>query len=129
MRKYLSQNLRRVSEPIEIGRSSKKLSSYDFAKVPIPAEQQETEDELSYEQNVDSLLARTAPNHNRIYQLLKLTHKTRRESSMVHSSTIKEQYPYLGSKKWVRLCACIQFTCIILHFIHAGCGRMWQNFV
>ncbi len=129
VRKYMSQkfrNLRRVSEPPKTAdHSSNKISSHDFAKLPIPAEQ-ETEDELSYERNVESLLdefARAAPSHKRMYHLLKLTHKTRREhieSSMVHSSTIKEQYPYLGIKKWVYI---NEYTCVYIYnniiIIHA----------
>ena len=109
MRNYMSQkfrNLRRTSEPsdnrIECG---KKMTSVDFATLPIPKESED--DELTYQRNVSSLndeYSKAAPSHSRIYHLLKLTHKTRRaliEKSKLHSSLIKEQFPYFGSKKWV----------------------------
>ena len=109
MRNYMSQkfrNLRRRSEPSDSSHSSKKkMTAANYATLPIPKEQEE--DELSYERNVVSLneeYSKPTPNHGRLYHLLKLTHKTRRahiENSKLHSSLIKEQYAYFGSKKWV----------------------------
>ena len=131
MRNYLSQkfrNLRRTSEPSDGNQanhsSKKRMSASDFAAFPIPAEQEE--DELAYKRNVQSLneeYTKKTLNHGRIHQLLKLTHKTRRNNidvSKVHSALIKEQYPYFGLKKWVSTRVCV---CVCVHAcVYSVCG-------
>ena len=67
-------------------------------------------DAVAYERNVQSLkeeLSKGNPNNNRIHQLLKLTHATRRrkiENSDLHAVLLKEEYIFLGFKKWVSVC-------------------------
>ena len=67
----------------------------------------EEEDAVAYERNIQSLkdeLSKGSPNNNRIHQLLKLTHATRRrqiENSDLHAVLIKEEYPFVGFKKWL----------------------------
>ena len=65
------------------------------------------DDLVAYERNIQSLseeLTKANPNSSRVYQLLKLTHSTRRgkiEHCDLRSSQLKEEYPFFGSKKWV----------------------------
>lgn len=110
------RNLHRNSAP-GTSSSSAKLVSVDLAVVPVPTEQDE--DEIAYQRNVESLqqeYTKQTPNHNRVFQLLKLTHKTRRrhiETSSLHCTLLKEQYPYFGSKKWVSVYTCTCVYCVL----------------
>ena len=65
------------------------------------------DDLVAYERNIQSLSeeqTKANPNSSRVYQLLKLTHSTRRgkiEHRDLRASQLKEEYPFFGSKKWV----------------------------
>lgn len=67
----------------------------------------EEDDMVAYERNVKALVdeySRRQTNHSHMYQLMKLTFKVRRDrisSSLLPTTDLKEEYPYLGSKKWV----------------------------
>ena len=113
---YMSQkfrNLRRKSEPVPTdGQVKSKIITAQHA-TPVVAHCQssslEEGDAVAYERNVQSLkdeLSKSRPNNNKIHQLLKLTHATRRrqiEDSDLHAVLLKEEYPFLGFKKWVRV--------------------------
>ena len=111
---YMSQkfrNLRRKSEPVPTGGQVKSKIITAQHATPVVAFHQssslEEGDAVAYERNVQLLkdeLSKVSPNNNRIHQLLKLTHATRRrqiESSELHAVMLKEEYPFLGFKKWV----------------------------
>ena len=109
---YMSQkfrNLRRKSEPVPTdGQVKSKIVTAQHA-TPVVARRQssslEEGDAVAYERNVQSLkdeLSKGSPNNNRIHQLLKLTHATRRrqiENSDLHAVLLKEEYPFLDFKK------------------------------
>ena len=108
--KYLaSANPTRKSEPPSDGQVKSKIITAQHA-TPVVARRQsstlEEGDAVAYERNVQSLkdeLSKGSPNNNRIHQLLKLTHVTRRGKidSDLHAVLLKEEYPFSGFKKWV----------------------------
>ena len=105
------RNLRRKSEPVPTdGQVKSKIITAQHATPVVPRCQSsslEEGDAVAYERNVQSLkdeLSKSRPNNNKIHQLLKLTHATRRrqiEDSDLHAVLLKEEYPFLGFKKWV----------------------------
>ena len=106
------RNLRRKSESIPAdGEVKSKIITAQHA-TPVVARRhpsQEEGDAVAYDRNVQSLkdeLSKGSPNNNRLHQLLKLTHATRRrqiEDSDLHAVLLKEEYPFLGFKKWVSI--------------------------
>ena len=104
------RNLRQKSEPVPTdGQVKSKIITAQHA-TPVVARCQssslEEGDAVAYEWNVQSLkdeLSKSRPNNNKIHQLLKLTHATgrRQEDSDLHAVLLKEEYPFLGFKKWV----------------------------
>ena len=105
------RNMRRNSEPVPAHRESKQKIVTAQHAVPAAACRLSStdggDDLVAYERNVQSLteeFAKTNPNNNRLYQLLKLTHSMRRskiEHCDMRASQLKEEYPFFGSKKWV----------------------------
>ena len=106
------RNLRRKSEPVPAdGEVKAKIITAQHA-TPVVARHQSSQEEgdaVAYERNIQSLkdeLSKGSPNNNRVHQLLKLTHVTRRrqiEDSDLHAVLLKEEYPFLGFKKWVSI--------------------------
>ena len=95
------RNLRRKSEPVPTdGQVKSKIITAQHA-TPVVARCQssslEEGDAVAYERNVQSLkdeLSKSRPNNNKIQQLLKLTHATRRrqiEDSDLHAVLLKEE--------------------------------------
>ena len=93
---------------------------------------QEEEDAVAYEWNVQSLkdeLSKGSPNNNRVHQLLKLTHATtcrQIEDSDLHTVLLKEEYPFLGFKKWVSLFPLLP-TSLIISSVCVGDGPLMQQ--
>ena len=81
-------------------------------------------DAVAYEWNVQLLkdeLSKVSSNNNRIHQLLKFTHATRRrqiENSDLHTVLLKEEYPLLRFKKWVSVS--LSFPSYLLHHLCAS---------
>ena len=106
------RNLHQKSEPVPAdGQVKSKIITAQHA-IPVVARHQsslEEGDAVAYEQNVQSLkdeLSKGSSNNNRVHQLLKLTHATRRgqiKNSDLHAVLLKEEHPFLGFKKWVSI--------------------------
>ena len=108
---YMSQKLRnlcRKSEPVPTdGQVKSKIITAQHATPMVAFRQSsslEEGDAVAYERNVQLLkdeLSKVSPNNNRIHQLLKLTHATRRreiEKCDLHAVMLKEEYSFLGFK-------------------------------
>lgn len=101
--------MRRNSQPVSVYRESKQkiVTAQHAVHVASGRLSSADDDVVVYERNIQSLseeLAKANPNSNRVYQLLKLTHSTRRskiEHCDLRASQLKEEYPFFGSKKWV----------------------------
>ena len=110
------RNLRRNSQPVPAHCESKQKIVTAQHAVPVatgrPSSAEGDDDHVAYERNIQSLseeLAKANPNSNRVYQLLKLTHSTRRsniEHCDLRASELKEEYPFFGLKKKGKHTAC-----------------------
>ena len=125
------RNLRRKSEPVPSdGQVKSKIITAQHATPVVACHQSsslEEGDAVAYERNVQSLkeeLSKGNPNNNRIHQLLKLTHATRCrkiENSDLHAVLLKEEYLFLGFKKWV-LSVCISLPTSLRHLCMSEVG-------
>ena len=125
------RNLRRRSQPAPTdGQVKSKIVTVQHA-TPLAtfrhSSSLEEGDAADYEQNVQLLkneLSQASPDNNRIHQLLKLTHATRRRQTADGDQPavmLKEDYPFLDFKKCVGVCFLLSFLSnSLIIYVHQG---------